>query len=143
LLFSPAAHEELVEEPWDAERARSAIAAIVTDAETTFDDGWTMHPADVEDGDDPASRFRTVYLGGAGVVDALHRLQGRGFVELRREYAPYLERSLEAAPDFPDDDAESSLWMGEVGRARARPPHALDGRPRNRPLPRRLHRGRR
>jgi len=48
-------------------------------------------------------------------VDALHRLARRGFVELRRDYVPYLERSLEAPPDFPDEDAERSLWMGETG----------------------------
>ena len=56
---------------------------------------------DIEEDDDPATRFRTVYLGGAGVVDALHRLARRGFVDLRRDYVPYLERSLEAPPDFP------------------------------------------
>jgi hypothetical protein len=74
-----------------------------------------MHPADVEVGDDPATRFRTVYLGGAGVVDALHRLARKGLVELRRDYVPYLERSLEAGLDFPAADAERSLWMGETG----------------------------
>lgn len=67
------------------------------------------------DGDDPAARFRTTYLGGAGVVAALQRLAQRGFVELRRDYVPYLERSLEADPDFPDGQAERSLWMGETG----------------------------
>ncbi len=73
-----------------------------------------MHPLD-DDGEGPETRFRTVYLGGAGVVDALHRLARRGFVELRRDYVPYLERSLEAGPDFPDHDPERSLWMGETG----------------------------
>src|SRR6266516_4013621 len=76
--------------------------------------GWPMHPQD-EDDDASAARLRTVYLGGAGVVDALHRLARRGFVELPRDYVPYLERSLEAQPDFPDQDAERSLWMGETG----------------------------
>ena len=115
MLFTPEAHEALADEPWSAERARTAIAAIVADVESAFDDGWTMHPDDVEDGDDPATRFRTVYLGGAGVVDALHRLERRGFVELQRDYVPYLERSLEAPPDFPGEDPERSLWMGETG----------------------------
>ena len=115
MLFSPEAHEALANESWSADRARVAIAAIVAEAESAFDDGWTMHPDDVAAGDDPATRFRTVYLGGAGVVDALHRLERRGFVELRRDYVPYLERSLEAPPDFPDEDAERSLWMGETG----------------------------
>ena len=115
MLFTPAAHEPLTETPWSEGRVRTAIAAIVADAESAFEDGWPMHPADVEPGDDPATRFRTMYLGGAGVVDALHRLARRGFVELRRDYVPYLERSLEAPPDFPDEDAERSLWSGETG----------------------------
>jgi hypothetical protein len=115
MLFSPEAHEALVDEVWSAETARVAIAAIVDDAERAFDDGWLVHPLDAEDGDDPSMRFRTVYLGGAGVVAALHRLAERGFVELSRDYVPYLERSLEAPPDFPDEDPERSLWMGETG----------------------------
>ena len=115
MLFTPEAHEALVDEPWSADRARSAIASIVAEAEGAFDDGWRLHPLDPEPKDDPAARFRTVYGGGAGVVDALQRLALRGFVELGRDYVPYLERSLEAPPDFPDDDAERSLWMGETG----------------------------
>jgi Lanthionine synthetase C-like protein len=114
MLFEPEAHEVLADEPWSAERARAAIASIVADAEDAFDDGWPMHPED-EDDDEPAPRLRTVYMGGAGVVAALHRLAGRGFVELRRDYVPYLERSLEAEPDFPDEDGGRSLWMGETG----------------------------
>ena len=115
MLFTPEAHEAATAEPWSAERLRTAIAAIAAETERAFDDGWVMHPEDVEDGDDPASRFRTAYLGGAGVVAALHRLARRGFVELQRDYVQYLERSLEAEPDFPADDAERSLWMGETG----------------------------
>jgi hypothetical protein len=114
MLFSPESHEALAGEPWSAERARAAIALIVDDTESAFEDGWPTHPHD-EDENDAVARFRTVYLGGAGVVDALHRLAQRGFVELWRDYVPYLERSLEAEPDFPDDDAERSLWMGETG----------------------------
>ena len=115
MLFSPQAHESLAEEPWSAARARTAIDSIVADAESAFDDGWPTHPQDEEGEGDAGARFRTVYLGGAGVVDALYRLARRGFVELRRDYVPYLERSLEAQPDFPDDDPERSLWMGETG----------------------------
>src|SRR2546425_8117425 len=114
MLFQPEAPEALADEPWSAERVRTAIASIVADAESAFDDGWPMHPQD-DDDDLPAARLRTVYLGGAGVVDALHRLARRGFVELGRDYVPYLERSLEAEPDYPDYDGERSLWMGETG----------------------------
>jgi len=112
MLFTPEAHEALADESWSAETARAAIAAIVADAERAFDDGWAMHPLD-EDDDLSGVRLRTMYLGGAGVVDALTRLERRGFAELRRDYVRYLERSLEAEPDFPD--GERSLWMGETG----------------------------
>lgn len=113
MLFTPEAHEALIDKPWSAGKARAAIVAIVADAEHAFDDGWPMHPDDLEDGDSAATRFRTMYLGGAGVVAAFHRLAKRGFVELQRDYVPYLEHSLEMAPDFPD--AARSLWMGEAG----------------------------
>jgi hypothetical protein len=114
MLFSPEAHEALADEPWSVERARTAIAAIVADAESAFDDGWPIHPRD--EGDDVSSEhLRSVYLGGAGVVDALRRLEQRRFVELRRDYVPYLERSPEAGPDFPDEDCERSLSFGETG----------------------------
>jgi hypothetical protein len=115
VLFSPDAHEALVDEPWSADRARTAIVSIVADAESAFADGWPAHPLDLYDGDDPATRFRTVYDGGAGVVEALHRLGRRGFVELRHDYVPYLERSVEAPSDFPDEDAERSLLGGQTG----------------------------
>jgi hypothetical protein len=115
MLFSPQAHEALVDTPWRPERIRGAIAAIAADAESAFDDGWPAHPGDLLPHEDPSTRFRSLYGGGAGVVAALHRLAQRGFVELRRDYVPYLERSLEAPSDFPDEDAERSLWMGRTG----------------------------
>jgi len=115
VLYDPGAHEPLMDEPWNPERVRSAISAIVADAETAFDDGWPSHPDDQDEDMPPGTRLRTVYLGGAGVVDGLRRLEVRGLVELERDYAPYLERSLGEPPDFPDEDAQRSMWMGEVG----------------------------
>jgi hypothetical protein len=115
MLFSPEAHEALVDEPWSAERARAAIAAVVADAESAFADGWPAHPRDLLEHEDPAMRFRNLYEGGAGAVEALHRLARRGFAELRRDYVPYLEDSVDAPSDFPDDDAERSLLAGKTG----------------------------
>jgi hypothetical protein len=113
MLFTPEAHERLIEDRWNPDRVRAAIREIVDDAEGSFDDGWPTHPQDIEEKGDEERRFRTVYFGGAGVVQALDSLQRRGLVELRREYVSYLERSYE--PDFPDYDHERSLWMGETG----------------------------
>src|ERR1700690_934661 len=113
MLFDPLAHEPLLEDSWEPDRVRAAIREIVDDAEGSFDDGWPTHPQDANEDRDEERRFRTVYLGGAGVVQALASLQRGGLVELRRDYVPYLQRSYE--PDFPGSDHERSLWMGETG----------------------------
>ena len=113
MLFDPAVHERLIEDSWDPVRVRDAIREIAADAEGSFDDGWPTHPLDIEEGDDPERRFRTVYLGGAGVVQALDSLRSRGLVEPGRDYVSYLERRYE--PDWPEYDHERSLWMGETG----------------------------
>ncbi|HEX4680068.1 MAG TPA: LanC-like protein [Gaiellaceae bacterium] len=112
-LFDPAAHEPPIDEPWDPARVQGAIRAIVEDAENTFDDGWPTHPTDSDGPHDDVRRFRTIYMGGAGVIQALTALQRRGLAELRGDYVPYLEQPYD--PDFPDGDHERSLWMGETG----------------------------
>ena len=115
MLYSPEVHEPLAGRPWSAQEARNAMRAIVEDTEAAFDDGWPAHP---EDGESETVRFRTIYLGGAGVVDALHRLAGAGVVETGRDYTAYLESCLDTiadSPDFPEDDSQRSLWMGETG----------------------------
>jgi hypothetical protein len=110
VLFTPDVHEPLVDRAWDAPAVEAAIRAIVSDAEDAFEDGWPAHPLD----DEPESaRFRTVYLGGAGVVRALDDLQRCGLEELRREYVSYLDRPY--VSEFPDQDDASSLLMGETG----------------------------
>jgi hypothetical protein len=109
VLFDPEAHESLLDDAWSRTVVQEAIREIAADAEASFDDGWPSHP---EDSDEPR-RFRTAYLGGAGVIRALHELQRRGLVELRRDYVPYLER--EYVPDFPEYDHQRSVLMGETG----------------------------
>ncbi len=113
MLFDRRAHERLTEDGWDADRVRAAIREIVEDAEAVVRRWLADPPRDIDDEGDEERRFRTVYLGGAGVVQALDSLQRRGLVELRCEYVSYLERRCE--PDFPDYDHERSLWMGETG----------------------------
>jgi hypothetical protein len=113
VLYDPEVHEALIDEAWDPGRVQAAIRAIVDDAENAFADGWQTHPTDSDSPSDDERRFRTIYLGGAGVVQALAALQRRGLAELRRDYVPYLERRYES--DFPETDHERSLWMGETG----------------------------
>jgi Lanthionine synthetase C-like protein len=113
VLFSPEAHEAVLDDPWNAEQARSAVAAIAADTEEAFDDGWPIHPLDSAKEDTERPRF--LYFGGVGVVDALTRLARRGAVELRRDYVPYLEQSIGADPDFPADDYRRSFWCGDTG----------------------------
>jgi Lanthionine synthetase C-like protein len=110
VLYTPASHERLTAEPWNADRVRGAIRSIAAETENAFDDGWDSHPLDSEQG-----RFRTIYGGGAGVVDALRRLREGGVIDLQRDYVPYLEHSLEAPADYPDENPRRSWWVGEVG----------------------------
>jgi hypothetical protein len=106
MLWDPDAHEPLARGAWDEDRARSAIREIAADAEDAFADGWPAHPLDVDPGD--PGPWGGLYLGGAGVVDALDRLARRGLVELRHDYLPYL--------DHLEGDAEGpSLMVGETG----------------------------
>ena len=106
MLWSPEAHEPVVDDPWDPERARAAVRDIARDAENAFAEGWPAHPQD-SDPDDPGP-WASLYLGGAGVVDGLRRLAARGLVELQRDYVAYLE-GLEP------DAADAGLWIGETG----------------------------
>ena len=113
MLYSPEAHEPIAGEPW-SDDATAAIAALVAEAEDAFDDGG-RRPAGrrrAARGDDP---LQDVYLGGAGVVDALQRLEGADSSTCGGDYVAYLERSLDAPPDFPDQDAERSLWRARPG----------------------------
>jgi len=103
--LDPAAHEPLAGE-WNEEDALGAIRAIAADAEEAFDDGWRIHPRDVEPGD--KDKCGGTYFGGAGIVDTLNTLAGRGFVELQHDYLPYLEH---LTPDEPGP----GLMLGETG----------------------------
>ena len=113
-LFSPESHERLTATAWDADRIRSAIAGVVAGVEAAFDDGWPVHPADDHESL-TTTRLRSVYLGGAGVVDALHRLARRDLVDLSRDYVPYLQESAVAPMDWSETDDTRSLSFGETG----------------------------
>jgi hypothetical protein len=113
VLYTPQAHEPVTDDPWNVERVADAVRAIAADAEAAFDDGWATHP--IDDEGDVSGRLRAVYIGGTGVVEALRRLRERGLIHDGRDYVPYLEQSLSARADFPEEDSRRSLWMGETG----------------------------
>jgi hypothetical protein len=117
MLHSPEAHEALHGEEWDADVARAAIREIAADCESAIDASgtWPFHPRDgVDEGP-----YTTVYIGAAGVIFALSVLERRGLIDVRRDYAPILERHVEtyrAAPEFDESGAHPpSFWMGETG----------------------------
>ena len=120
MLFDPARHEPLSERPWDEDRVRAAIAAIVADTENAFDENelWPAHPLDLDEG--PLPKVTSLFLGAAGVIWALHDLERRGAVALGRDWTPVAlslaDRYL-AQPDYPEevDGPVPSLMMGEAG----------------------------
>ena len=119
-LVDPDAHETVTDASWDAERARAAVAAIAAETEASFDPEslWEPHPLDEEDDEPPLGRVASLYLGAAGVIWALHALEGEGLAETGRDWgavALTLPERYRAEPDFPDKGVVPSLWMGEAG----------------------------
>jgi hypothetical protein len=116
-LFDPARHEPLGGDPWDETRARAAIADIVRDAEQarTGDGHWPVHPLDAE-GDVPATGFKSVYLGSAGLLWALWYLQRHGAVRLTIDPAEGIRAACDAYRAAPDTgEVVPSYFLGEVG----------------------------
>jgi hypothetical protein len=122
VLFEPTSHEPLVETPWSEKAARAAIAAIVADAESAFDDEalWTAHPLD-EDGE-PLRSPTSLYLGASGVIWALDELERLEAAELSSSWATTavaLHERYVANPDFREElgleGPVPSLLAGESG----------------------------
>jgi hypothetical protein len=117
-LYDPARHQALSASPWDAARARDAIAVICRDAQAAFDPVrlWPTHPRDEEPGDPDDGIFRGLYLGAAGMLHGLYRLAHAGLCDLALD-GPEIVAGLPAAglasPDAPG--AGSSLLMGSSG----------------------------
>jgi hypothetical protein len=108
VLFSPDAHEPIVQISWNDARTRDAIRTIAADADSALD------PEGLTD----------LYDGAAGVLWALDTLQRRGYVDVQSDLAEASRRALErhrARPDYAEWDvalppqAQSSLVSGEAG----------------------------
>jgi hypothetical protein len=114
VLFDPASHAPLVGTPWSESRARAAIAAIVTDAESAFDEQalWPAHPLDDEV---TSAEELTLYVGASGVIWALDELERRGAVELQRNWAPTVVALHGRCVGGSLGDPTPSLFGGESG----------------------------
>jgi lantibiotic modifying enzyme len=124
VLYRPDAFEPLTEEPWDEERVRAGIAAIVTDADEHFDpDG--LWPANEWDAWNTTPPVKDLYCGASGVVLALDILRRRGLAETTIDLAAVMRRTLErwrgGESDLSGGEIElpsqpaSSLLAGEAG----------------------------
>ena len=108
-LWRASEHEPLVATEWDEARVEEAIRAIVADAEAAFDgERWPWHPLDGED--DGAS---SIYLGGAGIIWALHELGSTGWGD---EALSFVERRR-TEPLREGQTRETSYSFGELGVA--------------------------
>ena len=108
-LWRASEHEPLVATEWDEARVEEAIRAIVADAEAAFDgERWPWHPLDGED--DGAS---SIYLGGAGIIWALHELGSTGWGD---EALSFVERRR-TEPLRQGQTRETSYSFGELGVA--------------------------
>ncbi|MCY1061170.1 LanC-like protein [Nannocystis sp. SCPEA4] len=117
MLFEPQRHEPVTDLAWDPARAHQAVRAIVADAEDQFtEDGWwPEHPLD-RDGPPPASGYKSLYLGAAGVLWALWYLAREQAVTLRDAPEQRIARAYEAYFAAPDvGEVVPSYFLGEVG----------------------------
>jgi Lanthionine synthetase C-like protein len=122
MLYKPEAFEPLTDEPWDEQRVRERIRAIVDDADRAFDPAQ-LWPADEWDVWQATAPLKDLYVGAAGVIWALDAVRRRGHAESKTDLVAAAGRTLEAwreRPDFeqwPDipSSAHSALLTGESG----------------------------
>jgi hypothetical protein len=123
-LYLPEAFEPLTDDPWDDERVRTAIRALVVDAEEAFDEDAFWAP--VEDWDAAFGSaplpLTTLYRGAAGVVWGLDVLRRRGVAETGLDLPKIARRAYEIwranpAPERlePPIRSHASLFDGDSG----------------------------
>jgi lantibiotic modifying enzyme len=123
VLYRPEAFEPLTDAPWDEERVRAAIRAIVADADAELRGPKLQWPADDWDGWHSTSPMKNLYVGTAGVVWALDELRRRGLAETRLDLPHIAAQALDlfrTRPDFMKgmklpDTPEAALLTGEAG----------------------------
>ena len=123
-LYDPAKFDRLTDDPWDEERVRAGIRAIVANAERAYspDDFW---PADEWDSYRSPLPLMNLYVGAAGVLWALHELARRGDADVSLDLPTAASRMVDRwreQPDFMQDDdhplpepRESGFLAGGAG----------------------------
>ena len=122
-LYRPDAFEPLTETPWSEDRAREGIREIVADAEAAFRGPKLFWRANEWDGWHGTSPMKNLYVGTAGVLWALDRLQRAGDAETTLDLAELAARNVElfrGRPDFMKGmklptPREAALLTGETG----------------------------
>jgi hypothetical protein len=110
MLWRADEHEAVTDREWDSAAVHDAIGEIVADAEATANGGlWPGHPLDDVREDE---LFCSLYLGGAGMIWALHRLGSS--LDLPAALGAALDR-YRAAPVGEEREHPPSLLMGETG----------------------------
>ena len=122
MLYRREAFEPLTETPWDEAVVRNAIRRMVADVDAAYDPD-ALWPADEWDGWQAAMPMKNLYVGAAGVINALAVLRRRGVADTTIDLAAAVRRTLDAfraAPDFMQGlelppQPEASLLCGEAG----------------------------
>src|ERR1700746_2658844 len=94
MLFDPAMHESLRAARWEGELVRSAIRALVADVERAYDPDHFWPPANEWDAFGATLPLKEVFVGAAGVVWALDRLQRGGHAETALDLKAVASRAL-------------------------------------------------
>ena len=122
-LYAPTAFARLVDEPWNDDRVRDAIAAIVARVDDGYRGRKLMWRPNEWDGWHGTSPMKNLYVGVAGVVWGLDALYRRGFAGSRLDLADVAMQNLENFRERPDymkgmklpKQRDSSLLCGEAG----------------------------
>jgi lantibiotic modifying enzyme len=122
-LYTPGLFEPLTETPWDEARVADAIQAIASAAEDAFDERELWSAGEWESYQTPLP-LKSLYVGAAGVIWALHALRGRaraegGSLDLAHAIALTHEAWRQEPGVLLDTElpstAEAGLFNGESG----------------------------